>query len=151
MMEKLNRENLYSLEQYAEQRGEFRARVLEHKKHRRVDIGPNLTLYFEDRLTIQYQVQEMLRIERIFEADGIQEELDAYNLLYVAHTRAIKGLYIISRERNSGDARGAPQKYGDLYTLYLREKGEWIKILYAPVITAALTKMSMVIVIVDYT
>ena len=81
VMEKLNREDLYSLEQYAEQRGDFRARVLEHKKHRRVDIGPNLTLYFEDRLTIQYQVQEMLRIERIFEADGIHEELDAYNPL----------------------------------------------------------------------
>jgi hypothetical protein len=81
VMEKLNREDLYSLEQYAERRGEFRARVIEHKKHRRVDIGPHLTLYFEDRLTIQYQVQEMLRIERIFEADGIHEELDAYNPL----------------------------------------------------------------------
>jgi hypothetical protein len=80
-MEKLSREDLMSLETYAEQRPEFRARVLEHKKHRRVDIGPNLTLYFEDRLTIQYQVQEMLRIERIFEADGINEELEAYNPL----------------------------------------------------------------------
>ncbi|MEJ2299538.1 MAG: DUF3501 family protein [Woeseiaceae bacterium] len=81
VMEKLTREDLYSLEQYAERRGEFRSRVLEHKKHRRVDVGPNLTLYFEDRLTVQYQVQEMLRIERIFEADGIHEELDAYNPL----------------------------------------------------------------------
>ncbi|NNJ65759.1 MAG: DUF3501 family protein [Xanthomonadales bacterium] len=80
-MEKLSREDLMSLETYAEQRHDFRARVLEHKKHRRVDIGPNLTLYFEDRLTIQYQVQEMLRIERIFEADGINEELEAYNPL----------------------------------------------------------------------
>jgi hypothetical protein len=80
-MEKLTREDLYSLEQYAEQRPDFRARVLEHKKHRRVDIGPNLSLYFEDRLTIQYQVQEMLRIERIFEAEGILEELEAYNPL----------------------------------------------------------------------
>ena len=80
-MNPLSREDLYSLEQYAEQRADFRARVLEHKKHRRVDIGPNLSLYFEDRLTIQYQVQEMLRIERIFEAAGIQDELDAYNPL----------------------------------------------------------------------
>jgi hypothetical protein len=80
-MNPLSREDLYSLEQYAEQRPEFRARVLEHKKHRRVDVGPNLCLYFEDRLTIQYQVQEMLRIERIFEADGINEELEAYNPL----------------------------------------------------------------------
>ena len=80
-MNVLSREELFSLEQYAEKRPDFRARVLEHKKHRRVDVGPNLCLYFEDRLTIQYQVQEMLRIERIFEADGIQDELDAYNPL----------------------------------------------------------------------
>ena len=80
-MEKLNRNNLYSLEQYAEKRADFRNRVLEHKKNRRVDVGPNFTLYFEDRLTIQYQVQEMLRIEKIFEADGIEEELGAYNPL----------------------------------------------------------------------
>ena len=80
-MKPLTRENLFSLEQYAEKRPEFRAQVIEHKKPRRVDIGENLSLYFEDRLTIQYQVQEMLRIERIFEADAIQEELDAYNPL----------------------------------------------------------------------
>jgi DNA primase large subunit len=80
-MDPLTRQDLLTLEQYAEQRDGFRARVLEHKKHRRVDIGPHLTLYFEDRLTVQYQVQEMLRIERIFEADGIEEELSAYNPL----------------------------------------------------------------------
>src|SRR5210317_1300940 len=77
----LSRPDLMSLEQYAEQRGAFRKRVIEHKRHRRVGIGPHLFLYFEDRLTIQYQIQEMLRIEKIFEADGIQEELDAYNPL----------------------------------------------------------------------
>jgi len=77
----LRREDLFSLEKYAERRPEFRAQVIEHKKHRRVDVGPNLTLYFEDRLTVQYQVQEMLRIERIFEADAIEEELEAYNPL----------------------------------------------------------------------
>ena len=80
-MNPLTRENLFSLEQYSEKRPEFRAQVIEHKKHRRVDIGDNLSLYFEDRLTIQYQVQEMLRIEKIFEADGIEEELGAYNPL----------------------------------------------------------------------
>ena len=80
-MQKLTREDLHSLEQYAQMRPEFRARVMAHKKNRRVDIGPNFTLYFEDRLTIQYQVQEMLRIEKIFEADGIMEELGAYNPL----------------------------------------------------------------------
>ncbi len=80
-MNKLSREDLMSLEQYAEERAAFRERVLEHKKHRRLDLGTNAALYFEDRLTMQYQVQEMLRIERIFEADGINEELEAYNPL----------------------------------------------------------------------
>lgn len=80
-MDPLKRNDLFSLEQYAEQRADFRARVLEHKKSRRVDVGPNLSLYFEDRLTIQYQVQEMLRIEKIFEAAGIEEELTVYNAL----------------------------------------------------------------------
>jgi hypothetical protein len=80
-MKKLKREDLLSLEQYSEQRSAFRARVLEHKKNRRVNVGPNLSLYFEDRLTIQYQVQEMLRIEKIFEASGIEDELNAYNPL----------------------------------------------------------------------
>jgi hypothetical protein len=80
-MIELTRQDLMSLEQYSEQRPEFRSKVMAHKRHRRVSIGPDLHLYFEDRLTIQYQVQEMLRIERIFEANAIQEELDAYNPL----------------------------------------------------------------------
>jgi hypothetical protein len=80
-MQKLTRDDLYSLEQYAEARPEFRARVLEHKKHRKVPIGPNATLYFEDRLTMQYQIQEMLRVEKIFEREGIEDELGAYNPL----------------------------------------------------------------------
>ncbi|MCC7257855.1 MAG: DUF3501 family protein [Gammaproteobacteria bacterium] len=73
--------DLYGLEEYARHRSEFRARVIEHKQHRRLALGAHLTLYFEDRLTIQYQIQEMLRIERIFEPDGIRAELDAYNPL----------------------------------------------------------------------
>jgi hypothetical protein len=80
-MEKLTRGDLYSLEKYAELRPEFRARVIEHKKNRKLTIGPVATLYFEDRLTVQYQIQEMLRVERIFEASGIEEELAAYNPL----------------------------------------------------------------------
>jgi len=80
-MDKLTRNDLYSLEKYSEMRPDFRSRVMEHKKIRRLPIGPNATLYFEDRLTIQYQIQEMLRAEKIFEPGAIQEELDAYNPL----------------------------------------------------------------------
>jgi hypothetical protein len=80
-MAKLSRDDLFTLEAYAEKRKDFRAAVLEHKKHRAVHLGENATLYFEDQLTMQYQIQEMLRIEKIFEAEAIQEELDAYNPL----------------------------------------------------------------------
>lgn len=80
-MTKLSRTDLYSLEEYSEIRDEFRARVMEHKKNRRLDIGDNLVLLFEDRLVMHYQIQEMLKAEKIFDADGIQEELDAYNPL----------------------------------------------------------------------
>ena len=78
-MTTLARQDLMSLEEYAQTRPEFRAAVMEHKKPRKVHLNEHVTLYFEDRLTMQYQIQEMLRIEKIFEADGIQEELDAYN------------------------------------------------------------------------
>jgi hypothetical protein len=77
----LTREDLYSLEKYAEIRSDFRTKVMAHKKNRQVAIGEHATLYFEDQLTMQYQVQEMLRIEKIFEANAIKEELDAYNPL----------------------------------------------------------------------
>ncbi|GGY26280.1 hypothetical protein GCM10008098_19060 [Rhodanobacter panaciterrae] len=80
-MQKLTRADLLTLEAYAQQRSEFRTRVIAHKKKRSVHIGEHLTLIFEDRLSVQYQVQEMLRIERIFEGAGIQDELDAYNPL----------------------------------------------------------------------
>lgn len=80
-MQKLSRETLLSLEQYSEKRDEFRQAVMAHKRDRRLELGTNATLYFEDSMTMQYQVQEMLRIERIFEAEGIQEELNAYNPL----------------------------------------------------------------------
>lgn len=77
----LTREDLYSLEKYAAVRKDFRTKVIEHKKVRRVALGEHASLYFEDALTMQYQVQEMLRIERIFEPGGIQDELDVYNPL----------------------------------------------------------------------
>jgi hypothetical protein len=77
----IERESLLSLEEYARQRPEFRARVIEHKKTRKLRLGPNITLMFEDELTIRYQIQEMLRIERTFEEAGIRDELDVYNPL----------------------------------------------------------------------
>jgi hypothetical protein len=80
-MAQLTRETLWSLEDYAQRRPEFRTRVIAHKRKRTVHIGPNMTLLFEDETTIRYQIQEMLRIERTFEAAGIQDELDAYNPL----------------------------------------------------------------------
>ncbi|MCU0934189.1 MAG: DUF3501 family protein [Thiobacillaceae bacterium] len=80
-MTPLTRQDLFSLEKYVEIRKDFRAKVIEHKKNRRVPLGEHAALYFEDRLTMQYQIQEMLRIEKIFEAAGIQEELDVYNPL----------------------------------------------------------------------
>ncbi|MBI4664822.1 MAG: DUF3501 family protein [Nitrospinae bacterium] len=80
-MRKINREDLFSLEKYEEIRPSFRERVMEHKASRRVPVGPSATLYFEDRLTIHYQIQEMLRAERIFDQAGIEGELSAYNPL----------------------------------------------------------------------
>ena len=80
-MKKLSREDLFSLEEYSEKRSEYRAKVIAHKKNRQVALGEHATLYFEDTLTLQYQIQEMLRIEKIFDAEGINEELDAYNPL----------------------------------------------------------------------
>jgi hypothetical protein len=77
----IKRDSLMSLEAYARERDSFRARVMAHKKHRTVRLGEHLTLQFEDELTVRYQVQEMLRVERIFEEEGIQGELDAYNPL----------------------------------------------------------------------
>ncbi len=74
-------DSLMTLEAYAKARTEFRARVLAHKKKRAVALGEHVTLVFEDELTIRYQIQEMLRVERIFEEAGIQDELAAYNPL----------------------------------------------------------------------
>lgn len=80
-MGKLARDDLYSLEVYHQKRAQMRRQVMAHKAQRKVFVGPHAGVYFEDRLTIQYQIQEMLRIERIFEADAIEEELETYNPL----------------------------------------------------------------------
>ena len=77
----LSRHDLWSLEDYATHRADYRAQVMQHKKNRQVSLGANATLYFENRLTIKYQIQEMLRIEKVFEAEGIAEELETYNPL----------------------------------------------------------------------
>src|SRR5215468_6398554 len=80
-LKKLTPSDLMSLERYSRERPDFRARVIAHKRNRQIGVGPNTMWLFEDRVTVQYQVQEMLRTERIFEAEGIAEELAAYNPL----------------------------------------------------------------------
>ncbi len=81
MAQQLTRDDLYSLEKYQEIRSDMRTKVMAHKKNRNLSIGPNVTMYFEDPITIKYQIQEMLRAEKIFDAEGITEELDTYNPL----------------------------------------------------------------------
>ena len=121
-MNRLTRHDLLSLEAYSEQREAFRARVIEHKRPRRVALGEHAALYFEDRLTMQYQVQEMLRIERIFEAPSIEEELAVYNPL-IPDGRNWKATFMIEyvdvRERKAALAR----LIGVERTLYLRVEG----------------------------
>ena len=97
MMDKISKDSLMTLEAYARSRKEFRAKVIAHKKNRTVHLGEHVTLIFEDELTIRYQVQEMLRVERIFEEDGIQDELDAYNPL-IPDGRNFKATMMIEYE-----------------------------------------------------
>ncbi len=96
-MPKVTRESLMTLEAYAKARPEFRKKVIAHKKHRAVHLGPHVTLLFEDELTIRYQIQEMLRIEKIFEEEGIQHELEAYNPL-IPDGRNFKATMLIEYE-----------------------------------------------------
>ena len=102
-MPRIDRASLMTLEAYARERPQFRAKVMAHKKNRRVQLGDDLTLIFEDELTNRYQVQEMLHAERIFEEQGIQEELDAYNPL-VPDGRNLKATMMI--EYPDPDERG---------------------------------------------
>ena len=80
-MSKLSRKDLYSLEEYTEMRDAFRKKIIAHKENRRLELGDNILLLFEDKLIMQYQIQEMLKAEKIFDAAGIEEELGAYNPL----------------------------------------------------------------------
>ena len=96
-MPRIERKTLLTLEAYARERSAFRARVMEHKRHRTVVLGEHVRLIFEDELTIRYQVQEMLRVERIFEEEGIQDEIDAYNPL-IPDGRNFKATMMIEYE-----------------------------------------------------
>jgi len=107
----IKRESLLTLEAYTRGRKAFRARVLEHKKPRTVHLGEHLTLLFEDELTIRYQIQEMLRIEKIFEDAGIQDELDAYNPL-VPDGRNWKATLLVEYEDVDGRERALARLKG---------------------------------------
>lgn len=112
--------DLFSLEDYARRRAEFRKHVMTHKKNRRVALGENATLYFEDRLTMQYQIQEVLRIEKIFEEDEILEELGAYNPL-IPDGRNWKATFMIEYP-NEVERRAA------LAQLLGIEKAVWVQV-----------------------
>jgi len=114
-MGRIERASLLSLEAYARERNAFRARVLEHKKHRTVALGDHVTLIFEDELTIRYQIQEMLRIERIFEEAGIRHELDTYNPLVpdggnLKATMMIEYPDVAQRQRELARLRGVEDR-----------------------------------------
>lgn len=127
-MDKLKIADLWKLEDYAEQRPEFKKKVLAHKRHRKLHLGEHFTLLFEDRLTIQYQVQEMLRIERIFERRAIQEELDAYNPL-IPDGSNWKATFLIEYE----NPRTRAKKLAELRGL---ERGVWVQVGDLPRIAA---------------
>jgi Protein of unknown function (DUF3501) len=114
-MDKLTAADLMSLEHYARERPAWRARVLEHKRHRKLALGPHVTWSFEDRLTMQYQIQEMLRAERIFEPDGIRDELAAYNPLIPEGgnwkaTLLIEFTDVAERQRQLAQLTGLPDR-----------------------------------------
>ena len=119
-MGKITRESLMTLETYAKSRKDFRAKVIAHKKLRTVHLGEHVTLLFEDELTMRYQVQEMLRAEKIFEEDGIRDELDAYNPL-VPDGQNFKATMLIEYE----DER---ERKGALAKLRGVEKRTWVKV-----------------------
>lgn len=110
-MKKLTRADLMSLEEYAEKRAEFRSEVMLYKKQRQLPMGENARLYFENSLTIQYQVQEVLRVEKTFDAAGIEEELEAYNPL-IPDGHNLKATFMLEfpdseeRQRKTRELRG---------------------------------------------
>lgn len=121
-MQKIRQEDLLPLEQYSKQRDEFRAKVISHKQHRKVFLGEHITLYFEDRLTMQYQIQEMLRVERIFEEDGIREELNAYNPLIPDGTN-LKATMMVEYENVDERRDALAQLVGVENKVWLRVSG----------------------------
>ena len=118
-MPQIKRESLMTLEAYAKARKEFRAKVIEHKKRRTVHLGEHVTLLFEDELTIRYQVQEMLRIERIFEEAGIEDELQAYNPL-IPDGHNLKATLLIEYEDVDERARMLAKLKGIENKIWLR-------------------------------
>ena len=123
-MPQIARESLLSLEAYARSRSEFRARAIDHKRLRTVHVGDHLTLQFEDELTVRYQIQEMLRIEKVFEEAGIQEELDAYNPLVPDGTN-FKATMLIEYEE-------AAERVAALERLVGIERRVWVEIEGSP-------------------
>ena len=119
-MSKITRESLLTLEAYARGRKEFRAKVIAHKKDRTLHLGEHVTLLFEDELTMRYQVQEMLRAERIFEEEAIQEEIDAYNPL-VPDGRNFKATMLIEYE----DVEERRRALGRLHGI---ERKTWVRV-----------------------
>jgi len=122
VMHALERGDLYSLETYAEKRPEFRAKVMAHKKNRILRLDEHASLHFEDRLTIQYQVQEMLRAEKIFEADGISEELEAYNPL-IPDGSNLKATFMLEYDDAQVRARELAKLVGIEDRVWLRVDG----------------------------
>jgi Protein of unknown function (DUF3501) len=118
-MQKLSQNDLYTLEAYARERTAFRARVLVHKRPRIVHVGAHITLVFEDRLTVQYQVQEMLRVERTFEPSGIAEELESYNPL-IPDGNNLKATMLIEYPDAQERARRLVELHGIEHRIELR-------------------------------
>lgn len=114
-MKKLTRDDLMSLEEYAERRPEIRSQIMQHKKSRQLPLGDNARLYFEDDKTIRYQIQEVLRVEKTFDAAGIEEELEAYNPL-IPDGRNLKATFMLEfpdteeRTRKTVELRGIEHK-----------------------------------------
>ena len=119
-MNRLTRSDLLSLEQYSEQRADYRAQVMAHKKNRQVALGEHARLYFEDRVTMQYQIQEILRIEKVFDAAGIEEELEAYNPL-IPDGSNWKATFMIEYEDEAERRQALSQLIGI-------EKAIWVKV-----------------------
>jgi hypothetical protein len=119
---KLSREDLWSLEEYAQERAAFRQDVITCKKDRRVAMGPNATLYFENRLTMRYQIQEMLRVERIFESAAIEEEIESYNPLIPDGTNW-KATFMIEYSNPTERAKALAKMGGIELTIWVKVGG----------------------------